>query len=218
MVRKLYRFLVSEAVHPADDFLAPLADAYRKGDYDTGALVRTILSSRHFFSEHAYRQRIKSPVEYVLGLARAVGQGFVAPRSLVGHLELMGQHLFAPPNVKGWEGGTAWLNTATIVVRHNLAYALTMGGGALNLGDPDPNGSVAVAVDPSALARRERIDKPEALVSFYADLLLQGDLSKEARARLKEFLTTGAPEDYERDRRVREMIHALLTTPEYQLA
>ncbi len=218
LVRKLYRYFVSEAVQPTDEFLAPLADAYRKSDYDTGALVRRILSSRDFFSEHAYRQRVKSPVEYVLGLARALGQGFVAPRSLVGHLELMGQHLFAPPNVKGWEGGTAWLNTATIVVRHNLAYSLALGGGELNLGDHDPYGTAAVAVDPSALARREKIEKPDALVTFYADLLLQGELSKEARAKLKDFLTAGDPEDYERDRRVREMIHALLTTPEYQLA
>ena len=220
LVRKMYRFFVSEAVQPTDEFLAPLADLYRKSSYDTAAVVRKILLSRHFSSEQSYRCRIKSPVEYVLGLTRALGQGFVSPRSLVGHLELLGQHLFAPPNVKGWEGGTAWLNTATIVVRHNLAYTMALGGGALNLGDPDPYGVAAIAVDPSALARRERppIAAPEKLVSFYADLLLQGDLSKEARARLKTFLTKDNPEDHERDRRIREMIHALLTTPEYQLA
>jgi uncharacterized protein (DUF1800 family) len=218
LVRKMYRFLVSEAEPPSDEFLEPLADAYRQSNYDTGAVVRRILSSRHFFSEHAYRQRVKSPVEYVLGLAKALGQGLVAPRALVGHLELMGQHLFAPPNVKGWEGGTAWLNTATIVVRHNLAYTLSLGGGQLNLGSPDPTGSAAIAIDPAALARRARVTEPGPLVSFYAELLLEGDLSTEARARLKEFLTAGEPEDFERDRRVHEMIHALLTTPEYQLA
>ncbi len=218
LVRKLYRFLVSEAEQPPDAFLAPLADTYLKSDYDTAALVRKILLSRHFYSEHAYRQRIKSPVEYVLGLTKALGQGLVSPRALVGHLELLSQHLFAPPNVKGWEGGTAWLNTATIVVRHNLAYTMALGGGALNLGAPDPNGSAAIAVDPSALARKEGIKEPEKLVNYYADLLLQGNLSKAARARLKEFLSQDGLEDFERNARIREMIHALLTTPEYQLA
>ena len=36
----------------------------------------------------------------------------------------MGQSLFAPPNVKGWPGGKAWLNTATILARNNLAREL----------------------------------------------------------------------------------------------
>ena len=224
LVRKLYRFYVSEAVQPSDAFLAPLADAYRKSDYDTGALVRTILLSRHFYSEFAYRQRIKSPVEYVLGLTRAVGYSprgklLVDPEALVGHLELLSQHLFAPPNVKGWEGGTAWLNTATLVLRHNFAYSFCLRGGELNLNARSRTGSAATAVDPSALARYPTpIKKPDALVAFYADLLLQGDITKEARARLTGFLTEGDPEDYERDRRIKEMIHALLTTPEYQLA
>jgi len=218
LVRKMYRFFVSESAVPPDAFLDPLADAYRRSDYDTALVVKTMLSSRHFFSAHAYRQRVKSPVEYVLGLVRALGQGLVAPRALVPHLELMGQHLFAPPNVKGWEGGTAWLNTATILVRHNLAYSLSLGGGEINLGNPDPTGGPAIAVDPAALTRRARIDDPAKIIAFYADLLLQGDVSDAARVRLFKFLTDDNPQDFERDRRIREMIHALLTAPEYQLA
>ncbi|HZT82691.1 MAG TPA: DUF1800 domain-containing protein, partial [Gemmataceae bacterium] len=117
LVRKLYRWFVSEAQTPPDSFLQPLADAYRKSDYDTAVVIRMMLGSRHFFSEHAYRQRVKMPVEFVLGAVRTLGQNQVSPRALVTQLEVMGQHLFAPPNVKGWECGTAWLNTATVVAR-----------------------------------------------------------------------------------------------------
>jgi uncharacterized protein (DUF1800 family) len=228
LVRKMYRFFVSESVVPPDSFIEPLAETYRKSGYDTALVVKTMLSSRHFFSAHAYRHRVKSPVEYCLGLVKALGRGMIKPRALVPYLELMGQHLFAPPNVKGWEGGTAWLNTATILVRHNMAYALTLGGGEINLSDPDPTASLAVAADPSAIARRAFIDKPEKveayysnpdrLITFYADLLLQGDVTTAARARLKKFMTEDNPQDNERDRRINEMIHALLTAPEYQLA
>jgi uncharacterized protein (DUF1800 family) len=218
LVRKMYRFFVSESVVPPDSFIEPLAETYRKSGYDTALVVKTMLSSRHFFSAHAYRHRVKSPVEYTLGLVKALGQGLIQPRALVPHLELMGQHLFAPPNVKGWEGGTAWLNTATILVRHNMAYALSLGGGEINLGNPDPTGGPAIAVDPAAISRRARIDDPDKLITFYADLLLQGDVTDTARARLKKFMTEDDPQDYERDRRIREMIHALLTAPEYQLA
>jgi hypothetical protein len=104
------------------------------------------------------------------------------------------------------------------VARHNFAHALALGGGELNLAEPDPTGSVAVAVDPSALARRERVNGPDKLVAFYADLLVQGDLSPAARTRLRTYLTEGRPEGFERERRIRGMIHALLTAPEYELA
>ena len=52
--------------------LEPLCESFRKSDYDIAALVRTILASRHFYSSHAFRQRVKGPVEYVLGAVQAV--------------------------------------------------------------------------------------------------------------------------------------------------
>src|SRR5207245_8423302 len=100
LVGKLYRYLISETAVPPDTLLEPLAARYRRTDYDTGDLVATILRSRHFYSEYAYRQRVKSPVEHVIGLVRASQPGF-PPRDLVPWLEQMGQPLFAPPNVKG---------------------------------------------------------------------------------------------------------------------
>jgi uncharacterized protein (DUF1800 family) len=215
LVRKLYRFFVSESHQPPDALLQPLADSFSKSDYDIAGLVRTLLRSRHFFSDHAYRQRVKSPVEFVLGCVRATESRVVTPRALVARMELLGQHLFAPPNVKGWEGGTAWLNTATVVARHNFAHGLCMGGGELNLGDPQA--AIAIAPDPAGMARRAGITSPEALVAFYADIMLQGDIDKAARAKLVAHVA-GKEEGPERDQRIREMIHALMTMPEYQLA
>jgi uncharacterized protein (DUF1800 family) len=127
LTRKLYRYFISEVGTPPNALLEPLADQLRKSDYDVGALVRTMLSSRHFFSEYAYHQKIKSPVEYVLGAARAVVDGSIGQQLLVPKIEAMGQMLFAPPNVKGWPGGEAWLNTSTILARQNFAQALAMG-------------------------------------------------------------------------------------------
>ena len=114
LVRKLYRFFVSETA-PPDALLEPLCESFRKSDYDIAALVRTMLSSRLFYSDHAFRQRIKSPVEYVLGAVRAVYRRYdeaerglsaaAAPGAGPPADGTMGQTLFAPPNVKGWPGG-----------------------------------------------------------------------------------------------------------------
>src|SRR5207237_7186806 len=67
---KLYRYLVTESAAPAQELLEPLAQEFRKSGYDTAAVVRTILRSNLFFSEHAYRSRIKPPVALAFGIIR----------------------------------------------------------------------------------------------------------------------------------------------------
>ncbi len=132
LVRKLYAFLISETQSPSPAFLEPLCEQLRRSDYDIGLLVRTMLSSRHFFSDYAFRQRIKSPAEFVVGAVRAVADFKdpnlnIPPQALATKLDTMGQALFAPPNVKGWPGAQAWLNTSTILARENFGQALAMG-------------------------------------------------------------------------------------------
>src|SRR5262249_17952245 len=135
LVGKFYRYLVSE-VEPPAALLEPLCAALRKNDYDILSLVRTMLTSRHFYSAHAFRQRVKGPVEYVLGAVRALHLRLdeteadyrpLPARPLVRWLDAMSQRLFEPPNVKGWPGGRGWLNTSTLLERANFAEALALG-------------------------------------------------------------------------------------------
>src|SRR5205823_4180692 len=92
---KLYRYFVSEAENPPPALLEPLADLLRKSDYDIRVVVRTILSSRLFFSGYAFRQCIKSPVDFVLGAVRATVAGAPPQQVLVRWVGQMGQELFA---------------------------------------------------------------------------------------------------------------------------
>jgi uncharacterized protein (DUF1800 family) len=55
LVRKLYSHFIAETPTPPDSLLEPLAERFRQSDYDIGDIVGTILRSRHFFSEYAYR-------------------------------------------------------------------------------------------------------------------------------------------------------------------
>jgi hypothetical protein len=126
LVGKLYTFLVSET-QPPERLLEPLAERFRKSNYDIASLVSVMLSSRLFFSQHAYRKRVKWPVEYALGAVRAACPGRVPLSDLTDPLAKMGQSLFAPPNVKGWRTGTDWLNSATLLARNNFAEKVALG-------------------------------------------------------------------------------------------
>ena len=66
---KIYRFLISETVPATHELLEPLASQFRRSDYDFGALVATMLRSNLFFSPAVYRTRVKSPVDFALGIA-----------------------------------------------------------------------------------------------------------------------------------------------------
>jgi uncharacterized protein (DUF1800 family) len=224
LVRKLYRFFISENVEPPDRLLAPLAEAFRANDYDIAALVRTMLSSRHFYSEHAFRQKVKSPVEFIVGAVNSVirntDQSPLPSQSLVGRLSAMGQSLFAPPNVKGWPGGRDWLNTSTLLERDNFAAALA--SGSVWTGPPPrttvttTNGIVARGSPRPEFdtAAHDAAREPDEVVRALIDLHLSGGVRPEVQKKLVAFLSAGPAVGQQ----IREVVHAIMTTPEYQLA
>jgi uncharacterized protein (DUF1800 family) len=250
LVRKLYGFFISETAVPPDALLEALADSFRKSDYDIGALVGTMLRSRHFFSDYAYRQRIKSPVEFVVGAVRALWQPLqletddkaaVVPQMLITELEAMGQELFAPPNVKGWPGGKAWLNSATVLARHNFAQKVASGHlqpavernfNRFVIEAPDAEKRAPKEVEKPEPSRErdpfeivnEKAFEPKRVVDLLVDVLLQDGIAKAAHDKLSAYMaegkpmTAGKPADTAQKRRVRETVHAIMTLPEYQLA
>jgi hypothetical protein len=253
LVRKLYQSLVSEKTVPPDALLEPLCDAFRKSQYDIAELVRTILSSRLFYSDHAFRERIKGPVEYVLGAVQAVYRRYgedepdyraLPQQVLVGRISAMGQGLFAPPNVKGWRGGSSWLNTSTLLERDNFAEALAMGTLWMNrptgpaparapeivgkflrrltkslpLADIPEEPAPPRAFDPARLLGESAASSPEAIIDALLDLYLPGGVRTDARAKLAAFVARGNPTGPALARRVREAVHAILAMAEYHLA
>jgi uncharacterized protein (DUF1800 family) len=241
LVRKLYHFFISENAAPPDSLLEPLCDSFRKSDHDIAQLVRTMLASRHFYSPHAFRQRIKGPVEYVLGAVQAVYRRYgerevdyrpLPQQVLVGWVDAMGQSLFAPPNVKGWPGGRSWLNTATVLERDNFAAALAMGNlwsnvssepavAAAGKSQPSPVALQLVparAFDPARVMEEENVTRPVDIVRVLLDLYVPGGVRAETRAKLVDFLSEGQPAGAVLTGRVREAVHAILTMPEYHLA
>jgi hypothetical protein len=68
-------------------------------------------------------RKVRSPVDLVVGLLRSL-DGSANTQQLAGDLNQAGHGLFYPPNVKGWDGGRAWINSSTILARTNLVSRL----------------------------------------------------------------------------------------------
>jgi uncharacterized protein (DUF1800 family) len=212
---KLFKFLVSETIPPTRELLTPLAEQLRKSGWDFGALVATVLRSNLFFDPQVYRTKVKSPVEFAVGIIRGL-EGEVSCTGLAQRLEGLGQSLFHPPSVKGWDGGEAWLNAQTLLYRQNLALDLTSAESGLAR-PPRPN--------PAALARKHHRADDAAAVDLFLALFLQNDVPSAARDRLLDYLRSArkpAASAYaslfdEPDRPVRAVCHLVLTLPEFQL-
>src|SRR5207249_3922366 len=125
--RKLWTWFIHD--HPTDADIEPLAQLCLAKDTEIRPVVEAILKHPAFTSDEAYLAQVKSPVEFVVGTLRALPGSF-NPFALPAMLRQMGQELFNPPSVKGWDGGMDWISTTTLLARVNFANAITSARGA----------------------------------------------------------------------------------------
>jgi uncharacterized protein (DUF1800 family) len=202
--RELLAYFVYSDPEPA--LIDAVADHIRSNDYTLAPVMTTIFRSNLFYSDRAYRALVKSPVEFVAGSYQLFGMTTVEQPTLAA-LRRMGQVLFYPPNVKGWDGGAAWLNSQTVLARENFAAALSTRIGSAPWLQPLLSSS-----DPAAVTRT------------LAAAILQGDVSPAASAKLTDYLAgTGvsalAALSYENaGERVRGAAYLTMAMPGYQLA
>jgi uncharacterized protein (DUF1800 family) len=113
----------------SDSALDELADGLRKNNLDIRFGVETIVRSELFFAQANIGSRVCDPVSLLIGRLVALEAWRSSPSTLVlaEWVSRMGQDLFYPPNVGGWNGGRAWLSTRTIIARTNCLAALLAG-------------------------------------------------------------------------------------------
>jgi len=127
IVWKLVRYYVADDIPRDHPLIHNLAAVYRASDLTTADLLKRIWSSRLFFAAACRGARVQSPVELGVGLLRALGLSF--PMEILAEaLRDLGQLPFFPPSVKGWDGGTQWIDVRTAILRSNLVYRLIQDG------------------------------------------------------------------------------------------
>ncbi len=119
LVRKLWREFISPT--PDEREVQRIAALYRGSGYDTRTALRAVFSSRAFWADENRLVLVKSPVDWVLGSLNSLDIEAPDAPALAFALRHLGQDLFAPPNVKGWPGGEAWINSSTLLARKQMA-------------------------------------------------------------------------------------------------
>ena len=114
---KIYRHFVNPK--PNKKHIAAMTDVFFK-DYNIENLMRFVFLSDWFYDDDNIGSKIKSPIEYLVGMANTVPVVFEKEKDLIKIQKLLGQILLNPPNVAGWKGDKAWIDANTIMIRLKL--------------------------------------------------------------------------------------------------
>ena len=189
---RIWNFFVSETENPAA--IASMAEVLKANNYELKPVLKLMFSSKAFYSNDVIGSQIKSPIQLMVGTVRLLNVDMPPSRILLqpgGPMMQMGQAPFLPPNVKGWPGGRAWINTSTLFMRYNAMIRL------------------AGEMKNSAITSSDPADK---IVDSWISKLIQRPISAEQRTTLIDAI--GGKPDAES---IRKMVQLIVSMPEYQV-
>ena len=149
VVTKLWLEFVSPTPDEAE--VRRIARAFRASNYDIKVAVGALLRSPAFWAPAQRGTLVKGPVDLVVGTLRQLD---LAPPDALPFALLaagMGQNLFAPPNVRGWPGGAAWINSNTLLARKQFLDRVARN----DAGAPPPAGIAAMKPVTAGAAARD---------------------------------------------------------------
>ena len=123
---KLARRFVSDS--PSKALVDHAARVYLRTDGDIREVVRSIITSPEFFSQRAFRSKVKSPFEVVVSAMRALNAPPDSSPRTAQVIAYLGQPIFGHQAPNGWpETGESWMNTGAILNRINFGMAAAAG-------------------------------------------------------------------------------------------
>ena len=121
---KLAKKFVADDPPPA--LIDRMARTFRDSDGDIRAVMSTMLASKEFFSEGAFRAKVKTPLELVVSAVRSTGAEVNFAIPLVTQIAQLGQPLYRKIEPTGYSSANSeWVNSAALLARMNFALALT---------------------------------------------------------------------------------------------
>jgi uncharacterized protein (DUF1800 family) len=203
LARKLYAYFVSEVDRPDEDLIQDLARIYYQQNFEMKPVLRRLLTSAQFRNPTNYFARYSWPVEFVARALKEVGWIGFSVNDALTPLANMGQQLFEPPDVAGWELGPGWFSSGAMLARMNFASQLATNQ-KFNLRD----------------LARDFARTPESLVSFIFDRLSSPHFNADGQRALLDYTRAGGTwtgSDAQVATKASGLVHLIVGSGDYQL-
>ncbi len=200
---KLIRFFVMDEPEAPRSLVDPLAAELRENSLRIAPTVKRILSSNLLFSAHAVGRKVRSPVDLGIGFLRAL-EGSTDAFALSESLRKLGQGLYYPPSVKGWDGGRSWINSSTLLGRSNLVRHL--------IDNPKTRFGKKSLVDH---LHEQGVKSTNDLIEHFETLFFAVPIPSDVKDRIATLYRSSSGSIEER---TKEAVHVLCTLPEFQLS
>jgi uncharacterized protein (DUF1800 family) len=120
---KLAKKFVADDPPPA--LIERMAKTFHDTDGDIRAVMSAMLDSKEFFSEGAFRAKVKTPLELIVSAARATNAQVDFAIPLSNQIAQLGQPLYRKIEPTGYSSANSeWVNSAALLARMNFAIAL----------------------------------------------------------------------------------------------
>ncbi len=122
IAEKVWKHFVNETINKSA--VNQLANVFYDSNYDIPTLMIALFTSKAFYDKENIGALVKSPIELIVMNSRQLNLDWLDDNALLKTQRLLGQVLMLPPNVAGWKGGKAWIDTASLTFRMDLPHAL----------------------------------------------------------------------------------------------
>ena len=233
--RKLWEYFAAE--DPPEEGVEALAKSFKAADFKVEPLLREIFRSKAFYSEKIVRNQIKSPVQFLVQMLKELELENPPQGYTVNAQQQLGQVLFMPPNVAGWDWGKAWINTNTLLTRYNVAGFITKGAQESSKLAANDDETMDMEMDRKQMrvanvleraqrnwagpdyekiAPRSLRDDPAKLVDSLVQRFFQAPLGGKERGAFVEYAASKKGAIFT-NKEVGELCHLMMSTPHYQL-
>lgn len=124
LATRLYRYFVNETDAVDATTVNAMAATYLASGTGIKPMLRQLFISSAFRSQNNFFKRYSWPVEFVVRAIKETGWTGYSVNNAITPLANMGQALYEPPDVNGWEAGPAWFSTSSMLQRMNYASSL----------------------------------------------------------------------------------------------
>jgi uncharacterized protein (DUF1800 family) len=113
------------ADHPPETLVNKMAQTFLSSNGSIREVMKSMLNSKEFWSEGAYRVKVKSPFEMVASAARALDANLIDGWALANQVGTLGEPLYRKLEPTGYSNlNSEWVNSAALIGRMNFALQL----------------------------------------------------------------------------------------------